>query len=101
MKSVVNGSGLNDSIAGAKQEFSVYLYDVYQYPSPVEADIVQVQILRENDSYSVSPFIYHLLNKNGIFYDQLFYCIPLYNFDNCILIVLCGSWYQVAVQLQE
>ncbi|MED6140343.1 hypothetical protein PIB30_092281, partial [Stylosanthes scabra] len=65
VKSVVNGSGLNNSVAGIKQEFSVYLNDVYEYPSPVEADVVQVQILKENDSYSVSPFIYPILNKNG------------------------------------
>ncbi|XP_020976556.1 protein GAMETE EXPRESSED 2 isoform X2 [Arachis ipaensis] len=65
IKSIVNGSGLNDSVAGIKQEFSVYLNDVYEYPSPVEVDIVEVQILKENDSYSVSPFIYPILTKNG------------------------------------
>ncbi|KAJ1407669.1 Immunoglobulin-like fold [Sesbania bispinosa] len=65
VKSIVNGSGLNDSVAGVKAEFSVYLNDIYQYPSPVEADILQVQILRENDTYSVSPIIYPMLNKNG------------------------------------
>ncbi|XP_057433554.1 protein GAMETE EXPRESSED 2 isoform X2 [Lotus japonicus] len=65
VKSVVNGSGLNDSVAGVRAEFSVYLNDIYQYPSPVEADILQVQILRENDNYSVSPTIYPKLNKNG------------------------------------
>ncbi|XP_057755577.1 protein GAMETE EXPRESSED 2 [Arachis stenosperma] len=64
IKSIVNGSGLNDSVAGIKQEFSVYLNDVYEYPSPVEVDIVEVQILKENDSYSVSPFIYPILTKN-------------------------------------
>ncbi|KAK7329466.1 hypothetical protein VNO77_23635 [Canavalia gladiata] len=65
VKSVVNGTGLNDSVAGVKAEFSVYLNDIYQYPSPVEADILKVQILRENDSYSVSPSIYPMLNQNG------------------------------------
>ncbi|XP_027338299.1 protein GAMETE EXPRESSED 2 [Abrus precatorius] len=65
VKSVVNGSGLNDSVAGVKAKFSVYLNDIYQYPSPVEADILRVQILRENDSYSVLPIIYPMLNKNG------------------------------------
>ncbi|KAL2341782.1 hypothetical protein Fmac_009722 [Flemingia macrophylla] len=65
VKSVVNGSGLNDSVAGVKAEFSVYLNDIYQYPSPVEADTLQVQILRESDSYSVSPIIYPIINKNG------------------------------------
>ncbi|RDX60235.1 Protein GAMETE EXPRESSED 2, partial [Mucuna pruriens] len=65
VKSVVNGSGLNDSVAGVKAEFSVYLNDIYQYPSPVEANILQVQILRENDSYSVSPIISPMLNNSG------------------------------------
>ncbi|KHN26535.1 hypothetical protein glysoja_019774 [Glycine soja] len=65
VKSVVNGSGLNDSVAGVKAEFSVYLNDIYQYPSPIEANILQVQILRENDSYSASPIIYPMLNNNG------------------------------------
>ncbi|KAI4317565.1 hypothetical protein L6164_025428 [Bauhinia variegata] len=64
-KSIVNGSGLNDSVAGVKAEFSVYLNDIYQYPSPVEARILQVQILRENDSYSALPTIYPNLNTNG------------------------------------
>ncbi|XP_061369324.1 protein GAMETE EXPRESSED 2, partial [Gastrolobium bilobum] len=71
VKSVINGSGLNDSVAGVKAEFSVYLNDIYQYPSPVETDILQVQILRENDSYSVSPIIYPMLNKNGMRYDGI------------------------------
>ncbi|KAG4957145.1 hypothetical protein JHK85_043525 [Glycine max] len=65
VKSVVNGSGLNDSVAGVKAEFSVYLNDIYQYPSPIEANILQVQILRENDSYSASPIIYPMLNNNA------------------------------------
>lgn len=66
IKSVVNGSGLNDSVAGIKAEFSVYLNDMYQYPSPVEEGILQVQILKNNDSYSVSPIIYPMINNNGI-----------------------------------
>lgn len=66
VKSVVNGSGLNDSVAGIRSEFSVYLNDLYQYPSPVEEGILQVQILKNNDSYSVSPIIYPMINNNGI-----------------------------------
>ncbi|KAI5446424.1 protein GAMETE EXPRESSED 2 [Lathyrus oleraceus] len=65
VKSVVNGSGLNDSVAGIRSEFSVYLNDMYQYPSPVEEGILQVQILKINDSYSVSPIIYPMINNNG------------------------------------
>ncbi|KAE9598911.1 putative immunoglobulin-like protein [Lupinus albus] len=65
VKSVINGSGLNDSVAGVNAELSVYLNDMYQYPSPVEADILQVQILRENDSYRISPVIYPILNQNA------------------------------------
>ncbi|XP_024633312.2 protein GAMETE EXPRESSED 2 [Medicago truncatula] len=65
VKSVVNGSGLNNSVAGIREEFFVYLNDMYQYPSPVEEGILQVQILRDNDSYSVSPIIYPMLNKTG------------------------------------
>ncbi|PNY15797.1 gamete protein, partial [Trifolium pratense] len=65
VKSVINGSGLNNSVAGRKEEFSVYLNDMYQYPSPVEEGILQVQILRDNDSHSVSPIIYPMLNKTG------------------------------------
>ncbi|KAF7837800.1 protein GAMETE EXPRESSED 2 [Senna tora] len=65
VKSVINGSGLNDSVAGVLTEFSVYLNDIYQYPSPVEAEILQVLILRQNDSYSVSPTIYPMLNTTG------------------------------------
>lgn len=83
MKSVVNGSGLNDSVAGVRAEFSVYLNDIYQYPSPVEADILQVQILRENDNYSVSPIIYPKLNKNGIFNYKPFITF-FYIFENWI-----------------
>ncbi|XP_010105140.2 protein GAMETE EXPRESSED 2 [Morus notabilis] len=55
--SVVNGSGLNNSIAGAMSEFSVYLRDSYQYSSPVEVERLQVQIVREIDSYNILPRI--------------------------------------------
>jgi len=90
VKSVVNGSGLNDSVAGVKEEFSVYLNDIYQYPSPVEASILQVQISRQNDSYRVMPVIYTVLNSNGIFKEKLLvtllYAIDYFYFYsyNCI-----------------
>ncbi|GLU08406.1 hypothetical protein SLE2022_253210 [Rubroshorea leprosula] len=63
--SVVNGSGLNSSIAGEIAEFSVYLVDVFQYPSTVKVERLQVQIKRESDSYFVLPTIYPRQNING------------------------------------
>ncbi|XP_040999914.1 protein GAMETE EXPRESSED 2 isoform X4 [Juglans microcarpa x Juglans regia] len=65
LKSVVNGSGLNNSIAGEVAEFTVYLKDLYQYPSAVEVERLQVQIVRESDSYYVSPTISPLRVING------------------------------------
>jgi hypothetical protein len=66
LESVVNGSGLNNSVSGEVAEFSVYLNDLYQYPSPVEVERLQVQIVREIDSYYVLPSIYPLRIINGI-----------------------------------
>ena len=80
MKSIVNGSGLNDSVAGVKSEFSVYLNDMYQYPSPVKAETLRVQIYKENDSYNVWPMIYPFLNGNGIGNNQHFNAL-IYIFD--------------------
>ena len=68
LKSVVNGSGLNNSVAGKMEEFSVYLNDLYQYPSPVEVERLQVQIVRQIDSYYVLPSISPLHIINGICY---------------------------------
>ncbi|KAJ7955133.1 protein GAMETE EXPRESSED 2 [Quillaja saponaria] len=65
VNSIVNGSGLNASVAGQMAEFTVYLIDKYQYPSPVEAERLQVQIMRENDSHNIWPIIYPLQNING------------------------------------
>ncbi|KAM4116440.1 hypothetical protein ACB094_02G050100 [Castanea mollissima] len=65
LKSVVNGSGLNNSVAGKMAEFSVYLNDLYQYPSPVEVERLQVQIVRQIDSYYVLPSISPLHIING------------------------------------
>ncbi|XP_010027085.2 protein GAMETE EXPRESSED 2 [Eucalyptus grandis] len=64
-KSVVNGSGLNSSMAGGIEEFSVYLNDLFQYPSPVEVNMVRVQIVREIDSYTIWPHIYPVQLING------------------------------------
>ncbi|KAF4355647.1 hypothetical protein F8388_013064, partial [Cannabis sativa] len=55
--SVVNGTGLNNSIAGEIAEFSVYLKDSFLDPSPVEVERLQVEITREIDSYSIMPTI--------------------------------------------
>ncbi|MED6108037.1 hypothetical protein PIB30_019814 [Stylosanthes scabra] len=72
VKSVVNGSGLNDSVAGIKQEFSVYLNDVYEYPSPVEADVVQTN--RNESSIGVSAFHVEYTPEESGFYDINVYC---------------------------
>lgn len=64
--SVVNGSGLNSSTAGVLAEFSVYLNDAFQYPSPVEIERLEVQIVRENDSYNVQSSIIPMQTINGI-----------------------------------
>jgi len=62
----------------------VYLNDIYQYPSPVQANILQVVILRENDSYRIMPVVYAVLDSNGIFKDKLLptflYVIDYFNF---------------------
>ncbi|KAJ6366475.1 hypothetical protein OIU77_002959 [Salix suchowensis] len=60
--SVVNGSGLNDSTAGEMTQFSLYLNDIFQYPSFVGVESIRVQIARETDSYSVQPSIYPIFN---------------------------------------
>ncbi len=64
--SIVNGSGLNDSVAGEIAQFSVYLIDIYQYPAFVELGSIKVQIVRENDSYNVQPSISPIIH--GICY---------------------------------
>lgn len=57
---------MNNSIAGEMVEFSVYLNDIYQYPSPVEVETLQVEIVRDIDSYSVEPTIYPIQIVNGM-----------------------------------
>ncbi|CAA7409383.1 unnamed protein product [Spirodela intermedia] len=58
VNSVVNGSGLISSVAGRMSYFSVYLEDMFHNPSPVEARILTVKILRKNDSTSIRPAIF-------------------------------------------
>ncbi|XP_061994150.1 protein GAMETE EXPRESSED 2 isoform X2 [Rosa rugosa] len=64
-KSVVNGTGLNSSVAGERSEFSVYLNDAYQNPSPVEIERLEIQIVREIDSYHVQSSIFPIQIING------------------------------------
>uniref|UniRef100_A0A251L0W3 GEX2 N-terminal Ig-like domain-containing protein n=1 Tax=Manihot esculenta TaxID=3983 RepID=A0A251L0W3_MANES len=63
--SIVNGSGLHDSIAGEISQFSVYLFDIFQYPAFIELGSIKVQIVRENDSYYVQPSI-SIVEKSDI-----------------------------------
>ncbi|XP_051127578.1 protein GAMETE EXPRESSED 2 [Andrographis paniculata] len=55
--SIVNGTGLNNSVAGETVNFSVFLKDAYMYPSPVELERLQVRIVGESDSLIVPPII--------------------------------------------
>ncbi|CAN0923116.1 Protein GAMETE EXPRESSED 2 [Linum grandiflorum] len=64
--SIVNGTGLNVSVAGETARFSLYLVDTFQYPSFVEIESIRVQIEKENDSYSVQPSIFPIVNAFAI-----------------------------------
>lgn len=64
MASIVNGSGLNDSVAGEVSRFSVVLRDAYQYPAPVELETLQVKIIWELDSYHIQPSIFPMPTEN-------------------------------------
>lgn len=55
--SIVNGTGLNMSKAGEFAEFFVYLNDDLQYPSAVEIERLQVQVIRKIDSSIIRPTI--------------------------------------------
>ncbi|GFQ03406.1 protein gamete expressed 2 [Phtheirospermum japonicum] len=87
VNSIVNGSGLNKSVAGEIAKFSVFLKDAYLYPSPVELESIQVQISRESDSqqatanrsHRASNFdVIYIPEKSG-FYEIRVFCgnIPL------------------------
>ncbi|CAH2065290.1 unnamed protein product [Thlaspi arvense] len=41
-RSIVNGSGINASIAGESLGFSIFLKDAYSYPSPIQVNRLQV-----------------------------------------------------------
>ncbi|WCJ41413.1 gamete expressed 2 [Euphorbia peplus] len=60
--SIVNGSGLNDSVAGEVAQFAIYLVDTFQYPAFVEVQSIQIQIGDENATYRVQPSIQPLIN---------------------------------------
>ncbi|CAH8299742.1 unnamed protein product [Eruca vesicaria subsp. sativa] len=64
-RSIVNGSGLNASIAGESLDFSIYLKDAYGYPSSVQVNILLVQIILEADSSYVLPTIKPRETLNG------------------------------------
>ncbi|VFQ64926.1 unnamed protein product [Cuscuta campestris] len=63
--SIVNGTGLNHSVAGETARFSVYLRDAYEYPSLVELQVLHVQILHEVDSQPLQPIIHPKKMVNG------------------------------------
>ncbi|KAI3756584.1 hypothetical protein L1987_56406 [Smallanthus sonchifolius] len=64
-QSVVNGSGLNNSVAGEVSKFVILLKDAYQYPSPIELERLQVQITLRSLSLRVNPQIYPKDYVNG------------------------------------
>ncbi|KAF7065648.1 hypothetical protein CFC21_071734 [Triticum aestivum] len=64
-KSIVNGSGLVQSVAGSPSSFMVYLLDQYQSPSPIDTDMMRVQILSRNDTSGVNPVITPVREPNG------------------------------------
>ncbi|KAK9139316.1 hypothetical protein Scep_008997 [Stephania cephalantha] len=63
--SVANGSGLASAVAGEISKFSIYLEDRYHNPSPVDAEVIRVQIVRKSDSSSVWPSIIPQQNDDG------------------------------------
>ncbi|KAG8369910.1 hypothetical protein BUALT_Bualt14G0062500 [Buddleja alternifolia] len=63
--SIVNGSGLNDSIAGDTAKFSVFLKDAYLYPSPVGLESLQVRIVHESDKQILQPIVHIRETSNG------------------------------------
>ncbi|VAI32664.1 unnamed protein product [Triticum turgidum subsp. durum] len=64
-KSIVNGSGLVQSVAGSPSSFMVYLLDQYQSPSPIDTDMMRVQILSRNGTSGVNPVITPVREPNG------------------------------------
>ncbi|CDY60426.1 BnaCnng36290D [Brassica napus] len=77
-RSIVNGSGLNASIAGEPLGFSIYLKDAYGYPSSVQVDILQVRIIQEADFSYVLPTIKPRETLNGTKVSSYRAATPLY-----------------------
>ncbi|KAH0728171.1 hypothetical protein KY284_004036 [Solanum tuberosum] len=65
MNSIVNGSGLNDSVAGEAARFSVLLKDAYLYPSLIELESLQVLVVNEFDSYQPQASIHPMKMVHG------------------------------------
>lgn len=78
MKSIVNGSGLQNSVAGEVSKFSIFLRDAYQYPSPIEVHRLRVEITLPSLSLHVDPQIYPMDPDNGI--SIFFICFKIYIF---------------------
>lgn len=78
-RSIVNGSGLNASTAGESLGFSIYLKDAYGYPSSVQVNILQVQIIQEaDDSSYILPTITPRETLNGTKVSSYRAATPLY-----------------------
>ncbi|KAL4565769.1 hypothetical protein LXL04_029874 [Taraxacum kok-saghyz] len=65
LKSIVNGSGLHNSIAGQSSKFTILLRDAYEYPSPIELHRLRVQITLPTLSIEVEPRISPIDSVNG------------------------------------
>lgn len=65
VNSVVNGSGLNNSVVGETTEFSIFLRDAYLYPAPVKLECLRVHIMQVSDSRTVQPRI-QIRESNGM-----------------------------------
>lgn len=63
--SFANGSGLAQSIAGSTSSFSVFLFDHYRIPSPVETARLQVKILGKNATSYADSVISPAREPNG------------------------------------
>ncbi|KAL4565768.1 hypothetical protein LXL04_029873 [Taraxacum kok-saghyz] len=65
LRSIVNGSGLHNSIAGESSKFTILLRDAYQYPSPLELHSLRVQITLPAQSLNVEAHIFPIDSING------------------------------------
>lgn len=77
MKSIVNGSGLQNSVAGEVSKFSIFLRDIYDYPSPFNLITIRVEITLPLISLDVDPHIYPVDPHNGIIF---FFSFKIYIF---------------------